>query len=656
MLITKHLLVVALLAFLTTACDSDSVGGDGVGSDSSEQTNTLQSPSESANTSSQDVSDGNMTPQNNTTQTDSAVTAVNSMAVKGPLAGAAASLYRINTSNDGFTGELVAEGFTDTDAQLMMDIENRFLNESFFIMEYTLGKELNGSTPVIPTLRTLISSEQLLNNTAIFATPLTTLAIDNAIYRLMAENSGGTISIAEFDAAVKSSALQAKATFGLGILDDDVNIFTSSPILSEDTDQNKSLAYRTTIEVFAALAEKVKVESEALGETINAEALVKIFAEDMLDGSLDGANNGDPINKLSALGSARVQQILSIAPSTLTIPGTDNLISELINIIAFEAAQVAPLVAAETLTQPSPDVINLNVAAVTAPSSITSNGTETQEAQAIAQAEVAAIAQAQAIAQAEAAATAQAQAIAQAEAAATAQAQAIVQAEAAAIAQAQAIAEAEAAAIVQAQAIAEAEAAATAEAQAQAIAEAEAAATAEAQAIADAEAAALAEAQAIADAEAAALAEAQAIAEAEAAALAEAQAIAEAEAAALAEAQAIAEAEAAALAEAQAIAEAEAAALAEAQAALVSVNITWAIPTTRANGDALLASDLSGYEIYYTTDNAASATYSVENGNTSAVTLDGLAPDTYYFAISAIDTQGIKSELSGVVSLVVETY
>jgi hypothetical protein len=171
------------------------------------------------------------------------------------------------------------------------------------------------------------------------------------------------------------------------------------------------------------------------------------------------------------------------------------------------------------------------------------------------------------------------------------------------------------------------------------------AAKAEAVAAAEAEAIAQAEAEAIAQAEAEAIAQA----EAEAVAQAEAEAIAQAEAEAIAQA----EAEVIARAEAEAIAQAEAEAIAQAEAGLVSVNLTWVIPTTRTNGDALLATDLVGYEIYYTTDSDASAAYSIENGNANTYTLDGLVPDTYHFAIISIDTEGLKSELSEVVSLVV---
>ena len=342
--LAKQLLSIALLTLFITAC------GGGGGSESTESTESTES-----NNTSQSPNQNTQTIDTETTFT---VTQVNSMAVKGPLANAIASLYGIDTNTNDFKGQLLAEGFTDSNAQLVMDIENRFLSESFFIIEYTLGKELNGATPVIPTLRTLITSDQLRNNTPVYATPLTTLAIDYAIAGLA---SSSAISVTDFASAVNDAALETKAAFGLGILDDDVNIFTSSPILSTNTAQAKSLAYRTTIEVFAALAEKVQDESATEGTTIEAEALVQVFAEDMLDGTLDGENDGEPITQLAALGTTRVQQILSTDPNTLTIPGTQMLVSELYEIIVDEAKQVArDNVTPTALSQPTAGTVSLS--------------------------------------------------------------------------------------------------------------------------------------------------------------------------------------------------------------------------------------------------------------------------------------------------------
>ncbi len=208
-----------------------------------------------------------------------------------------------------------------------------------------------------------------------------------------------------------------------------------------------------------------------------------------------------------------------------------------------------------------------------------------------------------------------------------------------------------------------------AEQEAAQLAEAEAARLAaeqEAARLAEAEAARLAaeqEAAQLAEAEAARLAaeqEAARLAEAEAARLAaeqEAARLAEAEAARLAaeqEAAQLAEAEAARLAaeqEAAQLAEAEAARLAaEQQAAAQETVLSWSIPTTRQNGELLSPSELAAYEIYITADQSGGEQVIVVNDPMqTSYTIVGLAPDTYHFAISAVDVDGLRSELSVVV-------
>lgn len=80
-----------------------------------------------------------------------------------------------------------------------------------------------------------------------------------------------------------------------------------------------------------------------------------------------------------------------------------------------------------------------------------------------------------------------------------------------------------------------------------------------------------------------------------------------------------------------------------------SVKLNWSIPTTRENGKALTASELSGYELYYTTDNpAVSGTIKVGGGATSTYTVQNLAAGNYHFAMAAVDASGLKSKLSAI--------
>jgi hypothetical protein len=180
------------------------------------------------------------------------------MAVKGPLKDAIVSVYKIDTSAAGYKGQLIAEGVTDETAHLMLDIDSQYLTDNLYLFEYTLGTELNGNVPVTPTLRTIATSDNIQSGTAIYATPLTTLAVDYAINALATPaSSANPASIADFIVALETATTRIKKLFGLGLIDDSINLFTSAPVLSLQTDQQKSLAHRTVIEVFAAVADQL---------------------------------------------------------------------------------------------------------------------------------------------------------------------------------------------------------------------------------------------------------------------------------------------------------------------------------------------------------------------------------------------------------------
>jgi hypothetical protein len=77
-----------------------------------------------------------------------------------------------------------------------------------------------------------------------------------------------------------------------------------------------------------------------------------------------------------------------------------------------------------------------------------------------------------------------------------------------------------------------------------------------------------------------------------------------------------------------------------------SVTFGWVAPTQNSNGTPL--SNLAGYKIHYGT---ASENYTqvvaLSNPSLSRYVLDSLPSGTYFFAITAYNTQGIESALSG---------
>jgi hypothetical protein len=85
-----------------------------------------------------------------------------------------------------------------------------------------------------------------------------------------------------------------------------------------------------------------------------------------------------------------------------------------------------------------------------------------------------------------------------------------------------------------------------------------------------------------------------------------------------------------------------------------SVTLKWSVPTTRQDGKPLALSELKGYEVYYATDSNASTVndtvVSVSGGTINTSVISKLPAGTYYFSISAIDSNGLKSPLSSMVS------
>lgn len=79
--------------------------------------------------------------------------------------------------------------------------------------------------------------------------------------------------------------------------------------------------------------------------------------------------------------------------------------------------------------------------------------------------------------------------------------------------------------------------------------------------------------------------------------------------------------------------------------------VAWIAPTKRTDGSALTSSDLQGYEVYWTrTKDSKSGVIKVTGAANLKTALSVYTPDTYNFAVSAIDSKGLKSPLSPVVA------
>jgi hypothetical protein len=78
--------------------------------------------------------------------------------------------------------------------------------------------------------------------------------------------------------------------------------------------------------------------------------------------------------------------------------------------------------------------------------------------------------------------------------------------------------------------------------------------------------------------------------------------------------------------------------------------LSWAAPTDNTNGSAL--TNLAGYNIYYGTSASSMATkISITTVGILDYTVSDLAHGTWYFAITAVNTSGQESQLSGTVTV-----
>lgn len=84
-----------------------------------------------------------------------------------------------------------------------------------------------------------------------------------------------------------------------------------------------------------------------------------------------------------------------------------------------------------------------------------------------------------------------------------------------------------------------------------------------------------------------------------------------------------------------------------------TATLSWTAPGTRVNGDSIALPELQEYEIVYGQDPASldqSVTVMADGLGSLTHTVENLEEGSWYFAIRAIDQNGLSSDLSSVVS------
>ena len=104
--------------------------------------------------------------------------------VKGPLANAIVTVYRFDASQTGFKGAVAATATTDA-AAAISGLSLPFPVSPPYIIEFTSDAGTTdvttGMVPVIGSMRSVITQSLLDTGEQVYATPLTTMAVDIAI-------------------------------------------------------------------------------------------------------------------------------------------------------------------------------------------------------------------------------------------------------------------------------------------------------------------------------------------------------------------------------------------------------------------------------------------------------------------------------------------
>ncbi len=272
---------------------------------------------------------------------------VSGVAVKGPLTGAAVTAFALDPAAADLKGASLGSGETDANAQIT-GLELPQDTTGYVLLEYTADADTvdltTGAAPVLDVLTTYAAASDVLAGETLYATALTTMALDIA-----ADNAGdsgvfggdgdGTATEAEFLQAVGVAENQIKSVLGFDLLDD-VDLFATPPLLDDSTSdaatQAAALNYRMATEMAVAVAASLQADAAANGSSATVQDVLGALADDLSDGLVDGNSGTDQIADLADVSD--VAGLVSQDPSLLTVPGTDIAPDEIIDVLISETS------------------------------------------------------------------------------------------------------------------------------------------------------------------------------------------------------------------------------------------------------------------------------------------------------------------------------
>lgn len=273
---------------------------------------------------------------------------VSGSAVKGPMANAVVSIYGFAGSNSKFQGSLLDTGSTSSQAEIQ-GLQIPSDHSGVIIFEVTADDDTvdlaSGVAPALTVFRTVLADTAAASANPIYPSPLTTLAYDLAVLKADSNTGGftgdndGTTTEAEFLQGFSVAAAKVASSLGFGI-PSGLDLNSTPPMVTAATTTTDSLsraaAYRTAIEAVSAIL--VNIQQEAKANNANSpettDSLLSALAADLSDGEIDGRADGQLIAAFSDVVDVASQ--VNVDPATLTVPGTNILVTDVESILVSE--------------------------------------------------------------------------------------------------------------------------------------------------------------------------------------------------------------------------------------------------------------------------------------------------------------------------------
>lgn len=273
---------------------------------------------------------------------------VSGSAVKGPMANAVVSIYGFAGGASKFQGSLLDTGSTSSQAEIQ-GLQIPGDHSGVIIFEVTADDDTvdlaSGVAPALTVFRTVLADTAAASANPIYPSPLTTLAYDLAVLKADSNTGGftgdndGTTTEAEFLQGFSVAAAKVASSLGFGI-PSGLDLNSTPPMVTAATTTTDSLsraaAYRTAIEAVSAIL--VNIQQEAKANNANSpettDSLLSALAADLSDGEIDGRADGQLIAAFSDVVDVASQ--VNVDPATLTVPGTNILVTDVESILVSE--------------------------------------------------------------------------------------------------------------------------------------------------------------------------------------------------------------------------------------------------------------------------------------------------------------------------------